>query len=158
MNRNIIYHITNNPIQIKRSGLRPEENISELPSDDVYIQDIAQKNELDYPINRRKANFFFPNLDSIPYDYNTAHIVAVDVSKINRSMYVADRDLRDSVIWDKSEESAVEYVKSISKVQHSNDIRHIDGTPELIIHGNIATEHIVAVERGKLISDVLKYL
>lgn len=44
LNRNITYHITNNPIQIKQGGLRPEENISGLPSDDVFIQGIAQKN------------------------------------------------------------------------------------------------------------------
>jgi cytochrome c-type biogenesis protein CcmE len=44
LNRNIIYHITNNPIQIKQGGLGPEENISGLPSDDVFIQGIAQKN------------------------------------------------------------------------------------------------------------------
>lgn len=151
-----IYHITNNPNSIKENGLRPDKNISEMPKDSIFINKVAEKHNIEYPIRRRKANFFFPSLKTIPYDYARNHIVVININDIKSSnVFIADRDIRDDIIFnEKTEQRAKDYINSVFKVNPNNirnKIQDIIGTPEVIIHGHIRSENISKIERGKFL-------
>lgn len=152
-----IYHITNNNIQIQENGLNPSDNINEIPNDSRLINKIANENNINYPIKRGQANFFFPNLDSIPYNYRNNHIVVVDIKKISRDIYIGDRDIRDDIIFgEKSDEKIMSYINSIRKIKSSNInkyIENISGTPEVIIHKSISKDKISKICRGKFLSE-----
>jgi hypothetical protein len=152
-----IYHITNNPNNIKENGLRPDKNISEVPKDSMFINKIAEKHNIEYPIRRGRANFFFPSLNTIPYDYDRKHIVVININNIKSSnVFIADRDIRDHIIFnEKTEQRAKDYIKSVLKVNSNNihiKTQEIIGTPEVIIHGHIRSENMSKIERGKFLS------
>lgn len=151
-----IYHITNNPNSIKENGLRPDKNITEMPKDSIFINKIAEKHNIEYPIRRGKANFFFPSLKTIPYDYDRDHIVVININDIKYSnVFIADRDIRDDIIFNENtEQKAIDYIDSVINVKPNNihnKIQKIIGTPEVIIHGHIKSENISKIERGKFL-------
>lgn len=148
------YHITNNSESIRKNGLYPKDQIDDIPNDSKFIYEVAEVYNMSYPIKRREANFFFPSLSVIPYNYDNKHIVVVNQKDISRDIFVADRDIRDDIIFgNKTDKKAKSYIESVSKV--SSDInsytQNIEGTPEVIIHGHISTNKISEISRGKFI-------
>jgi len=148
-----IYHITSSPNKIKSEGFQPKENIRETPKDDDRIQEVAENLDFNYPIDRTNANFFYPSIQDIPYNYSNNHIVVVNCSQISKKMFMADRDLRDNIVFgDESQEKVLKYLRSIIPLDSANITtmrKSIDGTPEIIVHGQIRPEFIVEVCRGK---------
>lgn len=150
-----IYHITNAPRDIEEEGFRPSENIGRVPDDERQINEVAKRENKEYPISRTNANFFFPSLDVIPYNYKREHVVVVDSTDISRNIFIADRDIRDEIIFgENSDENIISYIESISKTspnQMNQSISNINGTPEIIIHGQIPPRKILEVKRGKFL-------
>jgi len=150
-----IYHVTNSALDIKQSGFRPSENIPEVPRDDIRIQEVSSQNEEEYPIDRNRANFFYPSLQSIPFDYANLHVIVVDCTEIKKRAYVADRDIRDDIVFgNATNDKILSYLESIHKCppERVHDyINEISGTSEVIIHGKIDPSHIIKIERGKFV-------
>lgn len=151
-----IYHITNSPIDIKRDGFKPSGNIPEVPNDDLRIQEVSRQEGISYPINRKNANFFYPRLDDIPYDYQNSQVVVVRSDDISKKAYVANRDIRDDIVFGSaSDNKIVSYLESIQQCTTSEIHKftnRISGTPEVVIHGHISPQHISKVDRGKFLS------
>lgn len=150
-----IYHVTNSPIDIKKDGFRPSGNIPEIPNDDLSIQEVSSKEGINYPIDRKNANFFYPRLDDIPYNYQNSHVVVLKCGDISKKAYVANRDIRDDIVFgDTSDSNIMSYLESIQQCSTSEIHQFADrisGTPEVVIHGHISPQHILKVERGKFL-------
>lgn len=154
-----VYHLTTgrrNARSIVENGFDWTIRKEDL-EDEVFVERVVSKKEIDYPVDRKRAVFCYPFLKTVEKRMGTA--VVVDLEKVDCPVYVSDIAAYDDVIrvtpFDRKKslteeqiDTVVEYVSTIQRANTWYEAKQLSETmeePEIIIDGQVTDSAIEGV-------------
>lgn len=141
---------------IEKNGFSPD-NRSEL-NDEKYLRMVENQFNLDIPVERSKASFFYPTYQQLKNRKTSNYAVIIDFTKINDGVYIADMKYYNQIInnapyidtTDKLTKNqagyGIKYINSIKYVKNINDLHSISSSmdiPEIMVDSNIPKSAII---------------